>query len=356
MKNAVYEYFPGSNTPKGFYSYYDYIMEKKKAKRVIILKGGPGTGKSTFMKRIASHFDKKGYETEMLHCSSDPDSLDGVCIRECGFLILDGTAPHIVDPKYPGAVDEIINLGQFWDKEKIAKKKDEIINLSKVISDNFVKAYDYLSGAKNISNRICREFTYEADKSVVNEYEEKIKKEYGLKTRFEKQGTIRRAFLSAYTSLGRINYIDTYAKNASQIYEIKTDIGLDKYDFLKNIATYFSDAGYDAVCFYCPMSPDIKVEHLYIPQLKVFFTTKNMYHSLSKVEPTDEIDFSNRGKITDLSVDIYDDIEIYNILCEKACTMLSKAKKLHDELEKKYIPYMDFGKVEGMCSKVIESL
>lgn len=355
MKNAVYEYFPGSNTPKGFYSYYDYIMEKNEAKRVIILKGGPGTGKSTIMKRVANHLNKKGYETEILHCSSDPDSLDAVCVRECGFLILDGTSPHVVDPKLPGAVDEIINLGQYWDKEKIAKKKDEIMNLGKVISGNFVKAYDYLAAAKNISNRIDRELTYEVPKSIVNEYEQKIKEEFDLKMHSERQGVVRRAFLGAFTSLGRINYIDTYAKNASQIYEIKTDFGIDNNNFLKNIATYFSDAGYDVHCFYCPISPDVKMEHLYIPQHRVFFTTENKYHSLSKAEPTVEIDFRN-NKINDVSTDIYDDIEIYNILLQKACAMLSKAKKLHDELEEKYIPCMDFGKVEGMCSELIESL
>lgn len=355
MKNTVYEYFPGSNTPKGFYSYYDYIMEKNESKRVIILKGGPGTGKSTFMKRVAKYFDKKGYETQMLHCSSDPDSLDGVCIRECGFLILDGTSPHVVDPKFPGAVDEIINLGQCWDREKITKKKDEIMNLGKVISGNFVKAYDYLAAAKNISNRIDRELTYELPRSIVNEHEQRIKKDFDLKIQSEGKRAVRRAFLSAFTSQGRINYIDTYAKNASQIYEIETDFGIDNYVFLKNVATYFSDTGYDVDCFYCPMSPDVKIEHLYIPQLKVFFTTKNKYHSLSKVEPTHQIDFRN-NEVTDASVNIYDDMEIYNILLGKACTMLSRAKKLHDELEQKYIPYMDFGKVEQLCNSLIESL
>ena len=121
MKVANLEYFPGANTPNGFHSYYDYILKSHEANRIIILKGGPGTGKSTFMKKISRHLSSLGYQTEILHCSSDPNSLDGVCSREIGFLILDGTAPHIVDPKCPGAVDEIINLGECWDKDKIAK-------------------------------------------------------------------------------------------------------------------------------------------------------------------------------------------------------------------------------------------
>lgn len=45
--------FAGRNTAEGFFSYYDHIMPQEKAERIIILKGGPGVGKSTFMKKIA---------------------------------------------------------------------------------------------------------------------------------------------------------------------------------------------------------------------------------------------------------------------------------------------------------------
>lgn len=43
---------------------------------------------------------------------ANPDSLDGVAVPHAGLLILDGTAPHIVDPEIPGARDSIINLGE----------------------------------------------------------------------------------------------------------------------------------------------------------------------------------------------------------------------------------------------------
>ena len=49
-------YFPGNNTPQGFFSYYKYILGQREANRIICVKGGPGTGKSTFMKRIGQRF------------------------------------------------------------------------------------------------------------------------------------------------------------------------------------------------------------------------------------------------------------------------------------------------------------
>lgn len=37
------------------------------------------------------------------------------------------TAPHVVDPKNPGAVDEIIHLGDFWDEEKMRENKEAVL-------------------------------------------------------------------------------------------------------------------------------------------------------------------------------------------------------------------------------------
>ena len=110
--------FPGSNTSKGFYSFYRYILTQDNANRILCLKGGPGTGKSSLMKKVGKYFFAKGYNIEYHHCSSDSNSLDGIVVKELNVAILDGTSPHIVDPITPGAVDEIINLGDALDIDK----------------------------------------------------------------------------------------------------------------------------------------------------------------------------------------------------------------------------------------------
>ena len=112
-KGKIKNYFPGGNTPAGFYSFYQYLPYK--TDQVFIIKGGPGTGKSTLMKKIGYLMQEKGYDLEFHWCSSDNDSLDGVVIPRLGTAIFDGTAPHLIDPLHPGAVDTIINLGDYWD-------------------------------------------------------------------------------------------------------------------------------------------------------------------------------------------------------------------------------------------------
>ena len=57
------QYFLGANAPTGFYSLYDQLLPPERARSVYILKGGPGCGKSTLMRRVAGWAEESGLET-----------------------------------------------------------------------------------------------------------------------------------------------------------------------------------------------------------------------------------------------------------------------------------------------------
>lgn len=90
------QYFLGANAPTGFYSLYDHLLSPEEARAIYILKGGPGCGKSTLMRKIGAWAEESGLETEYVLCSGDPDSLDAVLLPQSGVAIVDGTAPHVV--------------------------------------------------------------------------------------------------------------------------------------------------------------------------------------------------------------------------------------------------------------------
>ena len=98
MATADIRYFLGANSPDGFYSLYDQMIDPVQARRIYILKGGPGCGKSTLMRRVAARAEELGQETEYIHCSGDPDSLDAVVLPGLGVAVADGTAPHGTAP------------------------------------------------------------------------------------------------------------------------------------------------------------------------------------------------------------------------------------------------------------------
>ena len=86
--------FLGANTAEGFVSRFDWLHSDRRVRQLIILKGGPGCGKSTFMKALRTAAAELGADTESYPCASDPQSLDGVLFPAAGLAFVDGTAPH----------------------------------------------------------------------------------------------------------------------------------------------------------------------------------------------------------------------------------------------------------------------
>lgn len=150
------KYFASANGYSGFRSYFKDVFSEEDLCRYFILKGGPGTGKSTFMKRIAENFSERVDSCELILCSSDTQSLDGVILAKKGrrIAIVDGTAPHTVDPNFPGAVSEIINLGEGWDSSGLVARRDTIIALSRTKGAEYFAAYEALALAGKLNDRI----------------------------------------------------------------------------------------------------------------------------------------------------------------------------------------------------------
>ena len=78
--NTPLQFFMGANTPQGFYGFLDDLYDPDDGWRAFLIKSGPGTGKSSLMRRVLEHAVAQGEEPEAILCSSDPDSLDGVIV------------------------------------------------------------------------------------------------------------------------------------------------------------------------------------------------------------------------------------------------------------------------------------
>ncbi len=143
------KYFAASNSRRGFISYYDDAFGC--AERIYIVKGGPGTGKSYFMKKVAEAAERECHSVVYIYCSSDPSSLDGIIIDR-RIALLDGTAPHAMEATLPGAREELIDLGGFFYGTGLSKSVAELSSLASKKSAAYRRAYDCLSAAGRLSD------------------------------------------------------------------------------------------------------------------------------------------------------------------------------------------------------------
>lgn len=347
--------FPGGNTTKGFYSFYRYILTQEDANRIICLKGGPGTGKSSFMKKIGSYFSNLNYTIEYHHCSSDNNSLDGVVIKELNVALLDGTSPHVVDPITPGAVDEILNLGTALNAHKLALNKKAIINVNKEIGKNFKRAYKFLGAAKGVhedwSTLNSEALNSLKLTSIIEDLKNKIftKKGNGY-------GNDRHLFATAFTPNGIISFADGLSKEVSNLYVLQGGPGMGKTDVLRSIGFEAQKLGFFVEYFHDPFIPE-RLEHIIIPALSTGIFTNN---EISKLNLTGTIydmgdllysSYSNE-KINEIDFDIKE----FDGLINKSLSCIKQAKTLHDELESYYISSMNFDIVNQYYLETIKKI
>ena len=170
--------FLGALTPDGFVSFFSQIEDCYGLKKLYILKGGSGFGKSTLIKKfvaglIKKHKDKNLTITHLI-CSADPNSTDGAIIHELGLAIIDGTSPHITDPKYPGLIGEIVDLAHCIDKTKIKTTPEELKPLMDKKAECYKNAIAELTKARNIHMVIESKMTGCLEFDKVDEVLEKL--------------------------------------------------------------------------------------------------------------------------------------------------------------------------------------
>ncbi|NLK21122.1 MAG: ATPase [Epulopiscium sp.] len=358
QKGKIKHVFPGGNTTRGFVSFYDNILFQEEANRIIVIKGGPGVGKSFFMKKISDSFLNLGYHLEHHHCSSDSNSLDGIVIPDIKIAFLDGTAPHMVDPLTPGAVDEILNLGDFWDEEGIRKNKDNILKANKEVSRLFKKAYSYLEAAF-----VIYESWRDTESLAFNNAKANLKVEELIKSLFENYpvtediGRDRHLFGTAITPNGLIEYLHTIIGGSKNVYVIKDSPGASSKNMMEKIYKEAVMRGLDVECYHSPIDVD-KVEDIIIPSLDSAVTVVNSYHR-AKIIPTNITDFTsylNEEKLRYIQAEIDKDKKLFEDLVQKSVVFIQKAKEAHDKVENYYISNMDFNKVDGIIKATIERI
>ena len=356
--NRVRRFFPGNNTPKGFYSYYDFIMPPGSATRIIILKGGPGVGKSTLIKRLGKEAEELGYSVEYHHCSADPDSLDAIAIPDLGVAMLDGTHPHVIDPKYPGAVDEIVHLGEYWDDAGIRRHRTEIALLSARSSQAYQRAYRYLAAARLVYDEIEAIHSRAANFGRLNQIAEELIERLLPSTKAAPTpGSIRRLFGSAITPRGAINHLDILVGAASRRVVVQGAPGTGRSTILEKVVRAASERGFAVECFHCPFDPE-RVEHLFIPELDLSMTTSAPPHiwkgNADMVIDTLSALAAERRRLDHREIEEAEDEYLH--LFHMAITSLKQARARHDELERIYTPYMDFARIESLYNRVRQKI
>ncbi len=342
-------YFAAMNTPNGFASFFSEVFGS--LDHLYIIKGGPGTGKSRMMREIAKKAKEAGYVTEEILCSSDPSSLDGVIIPKLSFGILDGTSPHIYEPKLPGAKDNIVDLGSFWNEAKLAERRAELEAISNAKARLFSAIYGYLDAVKQCDDTVISMTKKAIDYSKL---EKAVEREVGKITEFNSFGkkanhTLR--IRSAVSCDGMIT-LAAFAELSEKRYAI-LDIGKSADIFMRRLLEETDKRGCDVIVSYNPFSPDTP-DALYYPQ-------KDIAYYIGSEGDYEEKQINMRRFVENRALMPFkSNIRTIGRIRAALMTQLfadyRSVKRLHAEAEKIYSSAMDFSAKEEFTKEFIQKI
>ncbi len=359
FSDGAEHYFAAANSHIGFKSFFDSIFNPCDFEKIYILKGGPGVGKSTLMKKAASLSIKEGICPICYHCSSDTSSLDAVILPDKKIAVIDGTSPHTIDPTAAGVKEVIINMGQCWQLDTLKQHTSDILTLNAKKSSLYRASYKYLAAAKQIKDCLW-EITDQSllQEKLLNDVYRKCRRTFKTKTA-EKPNRCVNVLTSANSCGGRVRLcsFEEKCKNICFLKDLRfiAELYLD---------TLYSEAKKQNVSVIASISPDepCRIDGLYFPEYSACFTLYN--EEICRALDKKGIVYSVTNMRRFCDSDVFRQNRAYYRFGEKcrsdmydnALLLLSKAGKMHLSIEELYSKATDYNKVSQMSDKVLSDI
>lgn len=343
-------FFLTSNSPRGFYSKMDLLGKNLPYDwNSYIIKGCSGCGKSTMMKKIAS---KIHTQTEFIHCSFDPESLDAIVFPKLKLCILDGTNPHVIDPNFPGISNNIINLCELKEQNYDQKLKFKLFNLNRQYKSLYQQSQKYLIAFGAIFGDSIESSIKDINFDNINYISKRISKKL-FKNFLHKKPTRLFRMIRSIGPEGIYSFYENFLQY-DKIYEINDDHFIISDILLKYIENNAYKYGYDTISCLSPFTLNERIEALIIPEINTCFFVSNELQKNSSEFKTKKINIE----------DFYYELPTKNLynsrmiksLINESIKSMKKAKKFHHEIEKIYKKLIDFKSVDNKTDHLIKEI
>lgn len=356
MRQLELNFFLGALSPTGFASYYSQAVRDAQRQSPVLLKAGPGCGKSTLLRRLAEYLVGQGDAVELIHCSADPASLDGVFCEARGFCAVDATPPHVLEPAYPIAFEDIVSLYRAVDRQRLRAHREEILALFRQNKALMERATRYITAAGSLLQDSMRVALSCTDTEKARAFAGALARRYLPDAEGPAREEVR--LLSALTPQGLVFYEKTIPALADTVVVLEDEYGAASRTLLYALRALALERGHAVITCYCSMSPYEKIEHLLFPALRLAFVTSNSYHPV-RLDGQRNIHctrFCSREGLRLRRQRLRFNKKASEELFAQAVCVLQEARSCHDRLERFYVDAVDFSFLEKAYQYILGTL
>ena len=319
------DFFLGATTPAGFKGYFE-PLRREPGMQMVLIKSGPGCGKSTLMKQLARR------------------------------AIVDATAPHTIEPDAPGADEVVLSLYHTIQADALRPHAEEVKALIARNAALRARAARYVASAGSLLLDSRRAEACSANFEKVRRYVKRLCTR--LLPRTEGTASEELRLLSAITPKGMVFYRGTVEALADRYVVFRDDYGAVSRLLLELIRAEALARGYHIITCPCAMHPEDQIDHIFIPALRLAFLTDNLWHpiQLPGVQAVRCTRFVDRENLSGFRARLRFNDRAASELIDQAVALMAQAKNCHDELETYYRAAVDFDQVNAVaanCQKIL---
>lgn len=359
MTGKVINYYAGGHTAKGYYDLFDSNLQN--IEHIFLLLGGPDLEKTAMIKRIAETWQNKGYDLEIIHTSSNNESLDGLIIPALSCAVLDSAAPFHFHSKAPGALEQYVNLTEAWDQSLLETERHTILALQKERADILQTAYQSFEKGLRIHDDLEAIYINQMDFNRANEVTDNLIDEIFIGKQSETdQSVTKHRFFGASTPNGVVDFIVNLTNGLSKRYFIKGRAGTGKSTLLKSVAATAEERQFDVEIYHCGFDPD-SLDMVIVRELGLCVFDSTDPHEYFPIRHGDEIIDLYEKAVTPGTDEKYEKeihavTKAYKQRMKEGIAYLHEAKILQDQLISIYTEATHFSVLEQISNQLNEAI
>lgn len=247
--------------------------------RTLYIKGGHGGAAAALLAALADYAAKTEATAESFWDAPGRERRCAVLLLEHNLAVIDAETPWPLEPKLPGAGEELLSLESCFDNNLLREQRDDLLQLNTQWLHQLARVAQFLRSARAIK----RDMTHVAGETLDSNKIERFASRFAQK-HFDspsgKVGLEHRRFLTAVTGKGLLLRSSVLAECCGQAIILDDENGIAAPLLWQLVRSYALGNGVDCISCPCLLDPSDHPEHLIFPQLELACITSNLRHPI----------------------------------------------------------------------------
>jgi hypothetical protein len=272
-------FFLSVYSPQGYVERFRELYSAESGWKTYIITGSLSPDAARLTSAAGRALEASGEKVNYIGSCCEPGRVSAAVCEKRRLCIVDASVLSSMNLSLPGLCDEIFDVGDTVEQDTLDSHRRSILAFAAKYRTSAARAYRFLTAAAGMDGDTLRLALECADMAKLERYAGNLSRR--LFPPLGSQGKESVMYLSAVTADGVVGRLPE--ENISLLYALDDEYGLGKL-FLNKIRCAALSSGYDVVSCPCPLFPEGKPEHLFIPSLNLAFVTTRRSHPFSCTE------------------------------------------------------------------------